>query len=63
MALTVTVAEFTELFVGPVYAPRQLVRVGITGPGLITVGLTMAPAGTTASAFVVVDAGPGLADG
>lgn len=56
MALSVTVAESTELFVGPTHAPLQLVRVGIidateptpihvTGPGLVTVGLTMAPAG------------------
>lgn len=56
MALTVTAAESTELFVGPADAPLQLVRVGvvgavaptpihIAGPGLATAGLTMAPAG------------------
>lgn len=56
MALSVTVAESTEFFVGPVHAPLQLVRVGITGateptpihvtgPGLVTAGLTMAPVG------------------
>jgi hypothetical protein len=56
MALSVTVAESTELFVGPEHAPLQLVRVGITGatkptpihvtgPGLATAGLTMAPVG------------------
>ena len=53
MALTVTAAESTELFVGPADAPLQLVRVSvvaptpihIAGPGLATAGLTMAPAG------------------
>jgi alpha-mannosidase len=56
MTLSVSVAESTELFVGPVHAPLQLVRVGIidateptpihvAGTGLVTVGLTMAPVG------------------
>jgi alpha-mannosidase len=56
MPLSVTSAESTELFVGPADAPLQLVRVSfsgataptpihISGDGLRTAGLTMAPIG------------------
>jgi alpha-mannosidase len=56
MPLSVIAAESTELFVGPVHAPLQLVRVSFTGAteptpihvsgeGLRTAGLTIAPIG------------------
>ncbi|MCV7227497.1 NEW3 domain-containing protein [Mycolicibacterium komossense] len=54
--MSVIAAESTGLFVGPVDAPLQVVRVSvagataptplhIAGPGLVTAGLTMAPVG------------------